>query len=75
MDRVNIPLVKLQIDETKNVPPVHINKPFDVAYHLRRPARKEFREMVDARLSPEWNQEVTPQDAAVWQILENSMQS
>ena len=48
MDRVNIPPVKLQIDETKNVPSVHINKPFNVAYHLRRPARREFREMVDA---------------------------
>ena len=48
MDRVNIPPVKLQLDETKNVHPVHVKKPFDVAYHLRRPARKEFREMVDA---------------------------
>ena len=47
-DRVNIPPVKLQIDESKNVPPVHINKPFDVAYHLRKPAKKEFREMVNA---------------------------
>ena len=47
-DRVNIPPVKLQIDESKKVPPVHINKPFDVAYHLRKPAKKEFREMVNA---------------------------
>ena len=44
-DRVNIPPVKLQIDESKNVPPVHINKPFD----LRKPAKKEFREMVNAK--------------------------
>ena len=47
-DRVNIPPVKLQLDKTKNIPPVHVTKAFDVAYHLRRPARKEFREMVDA---------------------------
>ena len=48
MDRVNIPPVKLQLDETKDIPPTNVGKPFDVPYHLRRPARKEFREMVDA---------------------------
>merc|ERR1712082_177523 len=48
MDRVNIPPVKLQLDESKNIPPSNVSKPFDVPYHLRRPAKKEFREMVDA---------------------------
>ena len=48
MDRVNIPPVRLQLDETKDIPPTNVGKPFDVPYHLRRPARKEFREMVDA---------------------------
>ena len=48
MDRVNIPPVKLHLDETKDTPPSNVGKPFDVFYHLRRPARKEFREMVDA---------------------------
>ena len=58
MDRVNIPPVKLQLDETKNIPPVHITKPFDVAYHVRRPARKEFREMVEAEIEVEAENEV-----------------
>ena len=48
MDRVNIPPVKLQLDKTKDIPPTNVGKAFDVPYHLRRPARKEFREMVDA---------------------------
>ena len=47
-DRVNIPPVKLQIDESRNIPPVHINKPFDVSYHMRKPAKEEFREMIEA---------------------------
>ena len=46
-DRVNIPPVKLQLND-KDMQPVNVGKPFDVPYHLRRPARKEFREMVDA---------------------------
>ena len=41
MDRVNIPPVKLQLDETKDIPPTNVGKPFDVPYHLRHPARKE----------------------------------
>ena len=47
-DRINIPTVKLQIDESRKIPPVHINTPFDVSYHLRKPAKEEFREMVNA---------------------------
>ena len=47
-DRVNIPPVKLQIDESRNIPPVHINKPFDVSYHMRKPAKEEFREIIEA---------------------------
>ena len=42
------PPVKLQLDESKDIPPTNVGKAFDVPYHLRRPARKEFREMVDA---------------------------
>ena len=45
IDRVNIPPVKLQLDETKDIPPTNVGKPFDVPYHLRCPARKKFREM------------------------------
>ena len=48
MDRVNIPPVELKLDESKNIPPSNVDKPFDVPYHLRRPAKKEFKEMVDA---------------------------
>ena len=38
----------MQIDESRNVQPVHINKPYDVSYHMRKPAREEFREMIKA---------------------------
>ena len=48
MDRVNIPPVKLHLDETKETPPSNVGKPFDIPYHLRRPAKKEFVEMVEA---------------------------
>merc|ERR1712208_197052 len=48
MDRVKISPVELQLDESKDIPPTNVGKPFDVRYHLRRPSRKEFREMVDA---------------------------
>merc|ERR1711984_28792 len=48
MDRVNIAPVNLQLDETKDIPPTNVGKPFDVPYHLRRPARRKFREMVEA---------------------------
>ena len=46
-DRVNIPPVKLQLND-KDMQPVNVGKPFDIQYHLRRPAKEEFREMVDA---------------------------
>merc|ERR1712215_114768 len=36
------------LDETNDTPPSNVGKPFDIPYHLRRPARKEFREMVEA---------------------------
>ena len=48
MDRVKIPPVELKLDESKNIPPSNVDKPFDVPYHLCRPAKKEFKEMVDA---------------------------
>jgi len=48
LDRVNIPHVKLHLDETKEIPPSNVGKPFDIPYHLRRPAKKEFVEMVEA---------------------------
>ena len=46
-DRVNIPPVKLQLKD-KDVQPVNVGKCFDVLSHLRRPAMKEFKAMVDA---------------------------
>merc|ERR1712030_137121 len=46
LDRVNILPVKLHLDETKDTPPSNVGKPFDIPYHLRRPAQKEFEEMV-----------------------------
>ena len=48
LDRVNIPPVKLHLDETKEIPPSNVGKAFDIPYHLRRPAKKEFVEMVEA---------------------------
>merc|ERR1712215_59281 len=36
------------LDETNDTPPSNVGKPFDIPYHLRRPAQKEFEEMVQA---------------------------
>ena len=47
-DRVDIPPVKLEIAESINIQPVYINKPHDVSYHLRKPAREEFLEMINS---------------------------
>ena len=47
-DRVKILPVNLQIDESRNIQPVHINKPFDVSYHMRKPVKEEFMEMIKA---------------------------
>ena len=47
-DRFNIPPVKLEIDESRNIQPVHINKPYDVSYHMRKPDREEFRDIINA---------------------------
>merc|ERR1711888_263633 len=41
-------LGKLHLDETKDTPPSNVGKPFEIPYHLRRPAQKEFEEMVAA---------------------------
>ena len=48
-DRVNIPPVKLEIAESRNIRPVHINKNYDVSYHMRKPAREEFWEIDKCR--------------------------
>ena len=46
-DRVNIPPVKLKFAESGNIQPVHINKPYYESYHMRKPAREEFRKMIN----------------------------
>merc|ERR1712215_170465 len=46
-DRVNIDPVKLHL-KNENVKPVNVGKCFDVPHHLRRAAKKEFIEMVEA---------------------------
>merc|ERR1711888_434257 len=48
LDRVNLPPVKLHLDETKEIKPSNVGKAFDIPYHLRRPAKREFVEMVEA---------------------------
>ena len=63
--RVNIPPVKLQLKD-KDVQPVNVGKCFDVPYHLRRPAIKEFKAMVDAGIvvphdePSEWRSQAFP---------------
>ena len=64
-DRVNIPPVKLQLKD-KDVQPVNVGKCFDVPYHLRCPAMKEFKAMVDAGIvvphdePSEWRSQAFP---------------
>ena len=36
----------IQIHKSRNIQPVHINKPYDVSYYMRKPAKEEFREMI-----------------------------
>ena len=45
-DRVNIAPVHLEVDHTRNIKPVQAMKPFDIPFHLRKPATKEFNEML-----------------------------
>ena len=37
-DRVNIAPVHLEVDHTRNISPVKAMKPFDIPWHLRKPA-------------------------------------
>merc|ERR1711891_140605 len=48
LDRVNLPPVKLHLDETNDAPPSNVGRPYDIPYHLRRPAQEEFEQMVEA---------------------------
>merc|ERR1712030_120826 len=48
LDRVNIPPVKLHLDESNDTPPSNVGRPYDIPYHLRRPAQEEFEHMVEA---------------------------
>ena len=45
-DRVNIAPVHLEVDHTRNISPVKAMKPFDIPFHLRKPATKEFNAML-----------------------------
>ena len=45
-DRVNIDLVHLEVDESRNINPVQAIKGYDIPFHLREPATKEFKEML-----------------------------
>merc|ERR1711891_34403 len=48
LDRVNLPPVKLHLDETNDAPPSNVGRPYDIPYHLRRPAQEEFEQMIEA---------------------------
>ena len=45
-DRVNIDPVHLEADNSRNIKPAQATKPYDIPFHLREPARKEFKEML-----------------------------
>ena len=45
-DRVNIAPVHLEVDHSRNIKPVQATKPYDIPFHLRKPATKEFNEML-----------------------------
>ena len=48
LDRVNLPPVKLHLDETNDEPPSNVGRPYDIPYHLRGPAQEEFEQMIEA---------------------------
>ena len=45
-DMVQIVPVHLEVDHTRNIKPVQAMKPFDIPFHLRKSATKEFNEML-----------------------------
>ena len=57
-DRVNIAPVHLEVDHTRNISPVKAMKPFDIPFHLRKPATKEFNAMLKSGVLTE-NKEAT----------------
>ena len=46
-DRMNVKPVKLEIDQSRNIPPVNHTRLFDVPYHLRKPWEKEIRDAIE----------------------------
>ena len=57
-DRVNIDPVHLKVDESRNINPVQATKAYDIPFHLREPATKEFKEMLRSGLLTQ-NEEAT----------------
>ena len=57
-NRVNIALVHLEVDKSRNINPVQATKAYDIPFHLREPATKEFREMLRSGVLTE-NKEAT----------------
>ena len=45
-DRVNIPPVHLEVDESRGVSPVQATKAFDIPHHLMKPETTEINEML-----------------------------
>ena len=45
-DRLNINPVHLEIDQTCNITPYHAAKAYGIPYHLRKPVKAEFVEML-----------------------------
>ena len=57
-DRVNKELVHFEVDVSRENNPVQATKAYDIPYHLREPATKEFKEMLRSRVLTQ-NEEAT----------------
>ena len=49
-DRMNVPPVKLILDEEQGIKPSNHVKPFDTPYHLRVPWEKELKDELDGKI-------------------------
>ena len=49
-DRMKVEPVTLEIDESRNIPPVKHTRPFDVPYHLRKPWETEIRNALEGKI-------------------------
>ena len=58
-DRVNIPPVHLEVDESRGIRPVQATKAFNIPHHLMKPATKEINEMLRSGVLTK-NDEATP---------------